>query len=122
MKKIAFLFLSSFLLLFGCSGKSSTPLKLGPEMVKLDLGLVPYPWSVPKIISRNLLVQTPNNGYSISAQNNGARSQALVYYKPDSGQKTIFMAVYYFPVNSFLAANRADQPPNYGIKVIQEKT
>jgi len=120
MKKLTVVFLSVALLLTGCAQKQSKPLITEPEKAKVALGQVPYTWNVPKNILDHLTVRTPNNEYSVEAQNNGAQAQALVYYKPISGEETIFMAVFYFPVNSYLVANRPDEPPSYGSKVVEE--
>jgi len=68
----------------------------------------------------HLTVETPSNEYSVKAQNNGDQAQSLVYYKPISGGETIFMAVFYFPVNSCLVANHPDEPSSYGRKVVEE--
>lgn len=120
MKKLTVAFLSVALLLTGCAQKQSKPLITEPEKAKVALGQVPYEWKVPKNILDHITVRTPNNEYSAEAQNNGAQAQALVYYKPISGEETIFMAVFYFPVNSYLAANRPIEPPSYGSKVVEE--
>lgn len=120
MKKLTSALLCCALLLSSCASKSDKTVKIEAELTKVTLGQVPYTWYVPKDISTHLSVQTPNNEYSNIAENNGARAQAIVYYKPESGDQTIFMAVYYFPVNSFLVVNRPDEPPAFGSEVIEE--
>ena len=118
MKKLTIALLFSVLLLTSCAEKTNKLVNPEPNLVKVALGEVPYTWNVPKSIVSHLTIQTPNNEYSDSAKNSGAQAQALVYYKPESGEATIFMAVYYFPINSYLAANHSNEPPAFGNKVL----
>ena len=119
MKKLILTLLCSVLLLASCAEKNSQPVNPEQNLVKVELGEVPYAWKVPKNIVSHLTIQTPNNEYSDVAKNNGAQAQALVYYKPESGETTIFMAVYYFPINSYLVANHSDEPPAFGNRVLE---
>jgi hypothetical protein len=100
------------LLLSGCTAKTV-------NSVNIELGNIPFAWTVPNKIASHLTVEIPHNDFSRQAEEQGAQKQALVYYTPDKGDRTVFMAAYYFPVNSYLAANRADEPPAFGTKVIE---
>ena len=114
MKKISIFLLLATFLLSGCSATKN-------ESVEIKLGNIPYSWKVPKDVAAHLSVEIPNNSYSIQAASLGAQEQALIYYTPVKGERSIFMAAYFFPANSFLAANRADEPPAYGRRVLESK-
>ena len=112
MKRAFFSTLTLVLLLSGCTLVPS-------QNVELSLGDIPFTWSVPKNIYSHLTVETPSNEYSQYATDAGAVAQTLVYYTPDSGSRTIFMGLYYFPTARFNAASRPDEPPSFGSKVIE---
>jgi len=112
MKRLGLLALTLVLILSGCARAPS-------RNVELALGDIPFTWSVPKNISSHLTIETPSNEYSQYATDAGAIAQTLVYYTPDSGNRTIFMGLYYFPSARFNAASRPDEPPSFGSKVVE---
>jgi hypothetical protein len=114
MKKISIFLLLATFLVSGCSTTKN-------ESVEINLGNIPYSWKVPKNVAAHLSVEIPNNSYSIQAASLGAQEQALIYYTPVKGERSIFMAAYFFPTNSYFAANRADEPPVFGSKVLESK-
>ncbi|MEI7697908.1 MAG: hypothetical protein WCJ16_07195 [Actinomycetes bacterium] len=114
MKKISILLLLAIFLLSGCSTTKN-------DSVEINLGNIPYSWKVPKDLASRLFVEIPNNSYAVQAASLGAQEQALIYYTPVKGERSIFMAAYLFPTNSYIAANRADEPPVFGRKVLESK-
>ncbi len=89
------------------------------KTVEISLGDIPYSWVVDKSIASHVSVEVPTNDFAKLAAADGSQAQALVYYTPEKGSKSIFMAVYYFPKQSFEVASRPDEPPSYGTKVIE---
>lgn len=87
----------------------------------LSLAPVPYSMVVPESILHHLSVAPLTNGYGEVAKQEGAVAAATVYYTPGSGQATIFMTAYYFPAESFDAAQNSQEPPPFGQPVIRSQ-
>ena len=96
--------------LSACSVSLGSPLSLAP---------VPYSMAVPESILPHLSVAPLTDAYGEVAKQEGAVAAATVYYTPESGQATIFMTTYYFPAESFDAAQNPQEPPPFGQPVIR---
>ncbi len=91
-----------------------------PKSSEISLLNIPYTWSVDQSLAKKLSVEIPHNEFANQATDDGAKAQVIVYYTPKSGNRVAFMSVYYFPKVSFEAANRANEPPPYGNKLLEE--
>jgi len=111
MKKLLLALIASSLVLTGCSNSS--------HILNLSLSPIPYSMNLDKSIASHLSVAVPTNDFALSAKKDGAISQVLLYYKPDKGDKVIFMAAYLFPQKSFDKLKNPNQPPSYGQEVIR---
>jgi len=87
----------------------------------LSLAPVPYTMAVPEAIISRLSVAPLTGPYGEVVHQAGAVAAAMVYYTPESGQATIFMAAYYFPAESFDAAQNPQEPPPFGQPVIRSQ-
>ncbi len=112
MKRLVSLAALSLVLLTGCTSESSST-------VKLSLSPVPYSMQVDSKIAPFLSVAAATGDFAKQAAAAGARAQAIIYYTTKSGNRAIFMAVYYFPAASFDALKNPNEPPAYGQEVIR---
>ena len=87
----------------------------------LSLTPVPYSMAVPASILPQLSVAPLTDAYGEVAKQAGAIAATTVYYTPESGQASIFMTAYYFPAESFEAAQNPQEPPPFGQPVIRSQ-
>ena len=86
----------------------------------LSLAPVPYALDLPETITSHLSTGEPAGPFAEEVKQAGAVASTLVYYQPEKGDKTILMAVYYFPADKFDAAKNPDEPPRFGDEVIRK--
>lgn len=86
----------------------------------LSLAPVPYELTLPQEISSHLSTGEATGPFAEEVKQAGAAASTLVYYQPDGAEKTILMAVYYFPADRFDAVQRPDEPPRFGQEVIRK--
>lgn len=86
----------------------------------LSLKPVPYALSMPETITSHLSTGETTGPFTKEVREAGATASTLVYYQPENGEKTILMAVYYFPADKFDAAKKPDEPPRFGDEVIRK--
>lgn len=84
-----------------------------------SLAPVPYTLNLPEAIVSHLSSGEATGPFAEEVKQAGASASALVYYQPEQGEKTILMAVYYFPAGKFDAAKNPDEPPRFGEEVIR---
>lgn len=86
----------------------------------LPLSPVPYALNLPEAITNRLSTGESTGPFAEEVKQAGATASALVYYQPESGDKTILLAAYYFPADRFDAAQKPDEPPRFGQEVIRK--
>lgn len=87
---------------------------------ELALAPVPYALSLPEEIANHLSTGAATGPFAEDVKQAGATASTLVYYQPEKGEKTILMAVYYFPADRFDAAGNPLEPPRFGQEVIRK--
>lgn len=87
---------------------------------RLSLAPVPYELALPQEINSHLSTGQATEPFAEEVKQAGAAASTLVYYQPAGGEKTILMAVYYFPAGRFDAARKPDEPPRFGQEVIRK--
>lgn len=92
----------------------------GPALARddgLSLAPVPYDLKLPEAITRHLSTGPLTGPFADAVKAAGAEASTLVYYQPETGEKTILLSVYYFPSGKFDAAQKPDEPPMFGQEV-----
>ena len=89
------------------------------EMAWLALSPIPYGFVAPPEIASRLSTGPLTGTWAEQVKAAGARASVLVYYQPESGDKTILFSAYYFPVDKWDAAQNPDEPPPYGETVFR---
>lgn len=98
------------LLAAGCSQAPVADLSLEP---------VPYAMSVPPEILPRLQTGPIEGPFGQQVAEAGATASTTVYYRPEQGERVIFMTVYWFPSEKFDALQFPDQPPLFGFEVLR---
>lgn len=86
----------------------------------LSLAPVPYALDLPDAITSRLSTGELAGPFAGEVKQAGAVASTLVFYQPEKGDKTVLMAVYYFPAGKFDAAKNPDEPPRFGDEVIRK--
>ena len=89
------------------------------EMAWLALSPIPYGFVAPPEIASRLSTGPLTGVWAEQVEAAGARASVLVYYQPESGDKTILFSAYYFPADKWDAAQNPDEPPPYGETVFR---
>lgn len=89
------------------------------EESRVALSPIPYGFVVPQEIAARLSTGPLTGSWAEEVAAAGALSSVLVYYQPDSGEKTILFSAYYFPAEKWDAAQKPDQPPPFGQQVLR---
>ncbi len=97
----------------------------GDHDLWLDLAPVPYEMKVPADIAQRLEVENQSadmdDQFLQQAYTDGAISIIRVSYQPAVGEKTWFMAAYYFNEADLDKTIVPDEVPQYGFKLITNK-
>ena len=86
----------------------------------ISLAPVPFEIKLPEEFAGKLSVEAFSGSWAEEIAKSGADAASLVYYQPESGDKTILMGVYYFPADKWDAAQNPNEPPPYGREVIRK--
>jgi hypothetical protein len=89
------------------------------DMAWLALSPIPYGFVVPQEIASRLSTGPLTGTWAEQVDAAGARASVLVYYQPDSGDRTILFSAYYFPADKWDAAQKPDEPPPFGAVVFR---
>jgi hypothetical protein len=89
------------------------------EMAWLALSPIPYGFVAPPEIASRLSTGPLTGTWAEQVEAAGARASVLVYYQPESGDKTILFSAYYFPADKWDAAQNPDEPPPFGETVFR---
>lgn len=85
----------------------------------LALSPIPYGFVAPPEIVSRLSTGPLTGTWADQVKAAGARASVLVYYQPESGEKTILFSAYYFPADKWDAAQKPDEPPPFGQPVFR---
>jgi len=107
------LFYSLGLMALLATGCSQAP------VAELSLEPVPYVMSVPPEILPRLQTGPIEGPFGQQVAEAGATASTTVYYRPEQGERVIFMTVYWFPSEKFDALQFPDQPPLFGFEVLR---
>jgi hypothetical protein len=80
---------------------------------------IPYGFVVPQEIAAHLSTGPLTGNWAEQVQAAGARASTVVYYQPAIGAKVILFSAYYFPADTWDAAQKPDQPPPFGQPVFR---
>jgi len=83
----------------------------------VDLDSVPYSFHAPGGLESKLAVEPMSGPWGEEVFAGGVESAAIVNYKPEEGDPTIFMVVYYMPEDVYDGAIFPDEPSMYGTEV-----
>ena len=83
----------------------------------VDLDTVPYSFHPTNGLETMLSVEPMSGPWGEEVFAGGVESAAIVNYKPEDGDPTIFMVVYYMPEPVFDGAILPDEPSMYGTEV-----
>ena len=90
----------------------------------INLAPIPYEMSIPSDIAKRITVEDQAIGVEFEfmkqAYKDGAISIVTLSYQPSVGEKTSFMAAYYFNEFDLDKTMNPDQVPPYGFKLIAE--
>lgn len=89
------------------------------EVAWLALSPIPYGFVAPPEIASRLSTGPLTGTWAEQVEAAGARASVLVYYQPESGDKTILFSAYYFPTDKWDAAQNPDEPPPFGETVFR---
>ena len=89
------------------------------EKAWVALAPVPYGFVIPQEIASHLSTGPLTGSWADEVAKAGARSSVLVYYQPESGDKTILFSAYYFDADKWDAAQKPDEPPPFGQQVFR---
>ena len=90
-----------------------------PPVAELPLAPVPYTMAVPPEILPRLQTGPIDGAFGQQVADAGATASTTVYYRPEQGERVIFMTVYWFPADQFDALQSPDQPPLFGFEVLR---
>lgn len=89
------------------------------EKAWLALAPVPFGFVLPQEIATHLSTGPLTGIWADQVKAAGARASVLVYYQPESGDKTILFSAYYFDADKWDAAQNPDEPPPFGQQVFR---
>lgn len=89
------------------------------EKAWLALAPIPYGFVAPQEIVSRLSTGPLTGIWAEQVKDYGARASVLVYYQPESGDKTILFSAYYFDAATWDAAQKPDEPPPFGQQVFR---
>lgn len=89
------------------------------EKVWVALSPIPYGFVVPEEIGSRLSTGPLSGSWADQVEKDGARGAVVVYYQPESGERTILFSAYYFDADKWDAAQKPDEPPPYGEPVFR---
>jgi hypothetical protein len=75
--------------------------------------------AVPPEILPRLQTGPIDGAFGQQVADAGATASTTVYYRPEQGERVIFMTVYWFPADQFDALQSPDQPPLFGFEVLR---
>lgn len=89
------------------------------EKAWVALAPIPYGFVAPREIAEHLSTGPLTGVWAEQVQAAGARASVVVYYQPESGDKTILFSAYYFDADRWDAAQKPDEPPPFGQQVFR---
>lgn len=89
------------------------------EQAWVALAPIPYGFVAPQEIASRLSTGPLTGSWADAVAKAGARSSAVVYYQPESGDKVILFSAYYFDADKWDAAQKPDEPPPFGQPVFR---
>lgn len=90
------------------------------EKAWLALAPIPYGFIAPQELASHLSTGPLTGGtWAEQVKQDGARAAVVVYYQPESGDKTILFTAYYFDADKWDAAQKPDEPPPFGQEVFR---
>jgi len=85
----------------------------------VDLDTVPYSFHPTNGLESKLSVEPMSGPWGEEVFAGGVESAAIVNYKPEEGDPTIFMVAYYMPEDVYDGAIFPDEPSMYGTEVLR---
>ncbi len=93
-----------------------------PLGTQISLAPVPYSLSVPSEVAEHLSTSDLAEPFAAEVRAAGATAAKTILYRPQSGEPTILMTVYYFPADKFDLTKNPDEPPAFGKEIIRTST
>lgn len=92
---------------------------LNQNAKSLNLAPIPFEFLADSDLIKHLAVEELTGEWANEVSARGGEG-VLVTYQPATGEPSIFMGVYFFPEEAFIAAQNPNEPPMFGSEVTKK--